>query len=84
MAVVVVICSAHLQLHGAGVDNHFFKTDNRRRGGTFEAAQNGLDASYKLPCGEGLGNVVVRSQFEAQNPIVLASPRSQKDDRNRG
>ena len=76
--------AADLQLHGAGVDDDLFKADDRRRCGPLEAAQHSFDAGHQFARRKGLGDVVVRPQFEAENAIVFAGARGEKDDGNGG
>src|SRR5262249_37983312 len=72
--------AAHFELHRAGIDVDLFEADDRRRGGTLEAAQHGLDPSDQLTHCEGLGDVVVRAKLEAEDTIIFTSARGDKDD----
>jgi len=74
--------AAHAQLHGAGVDLDLLELHHRRRGGALEAPQHGLDPGHQLARGEGLGDVVVGTEFEAVDAIVLGGARGEKDDRH--
>jgi len=70
------------KLHGAGVDLDILELQNGRRAWPFEAAQNGLDAGDQFARGEGLGDVVVGTQFEAVDAVVLRRACGEEDDRN--
>ena len=73
-----------LQLHSIGVDDDFFEADNGRRGGSLEATQDGLDAGDQFAGSEWLGDVVVGSEFEAQDAIIFASARGEEDNWHSG
>ena len=47
-----------------------------------DAAQEGLDARGKLAHGEGLGDVVVRAELQAEDLVHLVSPCGEHDDRD--
>ena len=74
--------SPHLQLHGAGIDDHFLEADDGGRRRPFKTAQHSLDPGDQFPGGEGFGDVVVGAQFQAQDAIVFPRPGGEKDDRN--
>ncbi len=50
----------------------------------FGAAQQGLDAGLQLARAEGLGDVVIGAEFEADHPIRLVGGGSQHDDGHLG
>src|SRR3954447_25900484 len=76
--------SAHGELHGIGVDDDFFKTDDGGRRGPLEPAQHRFDTGDQFAGCEGLGDVVVSAEFQAQHAIVFAGAGGQKDDGNGG
>lgn len=50
---------------------------------TFEALQDGAQAGRQLPRATGLRYIVIRTVFEAGNPVSIVPPRRQHDDRDR-
>jgi hypothetical protein len=48
------------------------------------SADDGLDPGHELTRGEGLGHVVVGTEFEAEHPVDLVVARREHDDRQVG
>ena len=57
------------------------KADDRGRGRPLEAAQHSLHPGHQLPGSKGFGDVVVRTQLQAENAVIFARPGGEKDDR---
>lgn len=72
--------SVDTELHGAGVDLDIFKLDDGRSGGTLEATEDGFDAGDEFAGGEGLGDVVVSTEFESLDAVVFGCAGSKEDD----
>lgn len=53
----------------------------RRPPRPLHSPQHGADACQQLPWIEGLGDIVVSADFQADDPIVVRTKRGQHDDR---
>ena len=60
-----------------------FYLGGKRRQRALEAAHHRLDASDEFTRAEGLGNVIVAAQFQAEDSIGLAAFGGQKNNRDR-
>ena len=76
--------AAHGKDHGRRIDFNFPDLHGAGRKRTLEAAQNGFDSGHEFARAEGLGDIVVGAEFEAENAIGLAAFCGQENDRDRG
>ena len=72
--------AADAELHGAGIDLDVFKGNGGGSGGALEAAEDGLDPGQQLAGREGLGDVVVGAELEAEDAVVFSSTGGDEDD----
>src|SRR5271165_799851 len=77
-------CSADGEGHRGGIDFDFADFDRARRKRALEAAHDGFDAGDQLARAEGLGDVVVGTEFEAEDAVGFATFRGEKNYRHRG
>src|SRR6266568_3980028 len=59
--------------HGSAVDDKVTMANDFWSEGTLETAEHGLDAGYEFARAEGLGNVIVGSEFESENAVGFAT-----------
>ncbi len=74
--------AAHRQRHRGWVDFDFAYFHRAWRQRAFEAAKNSFHASHEFTRAEGLGDVVVSAEFEAENPIRFAALGCEKNNWN--
>src|SRR5260370_20127806 len=74
--------AAHSQQHGSGINPDIACLHHRGRQRTLEAPQNRLNSSHHLAWAEGLADVIVGTQLQAQHPLSFTASRSQKNNRN--
>ena len=84
MAVVVDCAAAHRQLMAVGSISISPTLMGLGGSGPLEAAQHGLDAGNQFARAEGLGDVVVGAEFEAEDAVGFAALGGEKDDRHGG
>src|SRR5271157_4443997 len=65
--------SANGENHGGGIDFDVADLERTRRQRTLKAAEHGLHAGDEFARAEGLGDVVVGSEFEAKDAIGFAA-----------
>jgi len=75
--------AAHGESHGRGIDLYLADFQGAGRKRALKTAQHGLDAGDEFARAEGLGDVVVGAQFEAEDAIGFAAFRCQKNYRDR-
>src|ERR1700722_2479689 len=75
--------AAHGEDHGRGIDFYFTNLHGTGRERAFEAAKHGFDAGHEFARTEGFSDVVVRSDFEAENAVGFAAFRSKKNHGHR-
>jgi hypothetical protein len=75
--------AVYRQGHGHGIDFDLPDPDRPLLQRPLEAPQHGLHARHQLPRAEGLGNVVVRAQFQAEHAVGFTAARREEDHRDR-
>ena len=74
--------SANHKDHGGRIDLYLADFERAGRKRTFKAAQHSLNASHEFARAEGLGDVIVGSDLEAEDAVRLAALGGQENNRH--
>jgi hypothetical protein len=74
--------SANHQDHGGRIDLNVADFERAGRKRTFKAAQHSLNASHEFARTEGLGDVIIGSNLEAEDAVSLAAFGGQENNRH--